>query len=97
MLPTGEIFPVNEGHGDAGATSATGATDAVKQRLLVFRNRVVDYVSNVIDVDASSCNFGRNQNVALATAKGSHRLFTSLLRHVAVQSGRVESAIYQLV
>ena len=93
MLPTSEVFPVNESHGDSGATCATGSTDAVKQRLLVFRNRVVDYVSNVIDVDASRCNFGRNQNVALATAKRSHRLFARLLRHVAVQSGRVESAI----
>jgi hypothetical protein len=93
VLPTGEVFPVNKGDCDSGATSATGSADAVKQRLLVFRNRVVDYVSDVIDVNASRCNFGRNQNVALATAKRSHRLFAGFLRHVAVQCCRIETAI----
>ena len=93
VLPTVHVFPVNESHGDAEATSTTGATDAVQICLLVFRNRVVDHVSHVVNVDASSGNFGGDQNVALAFTKSRHGFFACLLRHVTVKCTRLEAAI----
>jgi hypothetical protein len=59
--PTGYVFPVHKGNGNAGATSAAGTTNAVQVGLLVFWHGVVDYVGYFVNIDASGGNLGGNQ------------------------------------
>ena len=66
------VFPVNESHRDTGATSTPGSPDAVEIRFVVFGDRVVDDVCHVVNIDSTSGNVGRNQNVFLARFERGH-------------------------
>ena len=91
-----QVIPVDEGHGDARVAGAAGAADAVEVGLLVLRNRVVDDVRHVVDIDASCSDVRRDEHVLLASLERGHRALALLLVEVAVNGGSLEATIGEL-
>ena len=73
-------------------SGAPRAADAVDVDLLVFGALVVDDVRDVVNVDATGCDVGGDQDVDLAVTEGAQRLLARALAEVAVQRADREAA-----
>jgi hypothetical protein len=97
QAPAGHVVPVDEGDRDTGVPGAAGAADAVQVGLLVLGALVVDDVRDVLDVDAAGGDVGGDEDIDLAVAEGAQRLLAGALAEVAVDGGRREAAVGQVV
>ncbi|TYZ57671.1 hypothetical protein PybrP1_011176 [[Pythium] brassicae (nom. inval.)] len=71
--------------GDAVLARAARAPDAVRVRLDLGRQVVVDYVRDVRDVESAASDVGRHEHVAVAVSEALEALFALVLRLAAVQ------------
>ena len=69
------------------APRARSAPDPVNIDLLVFRRLVVDDVRDAVDVEATSGDICRHQDIDLAGSKRAQRLLSGALAEVAVDGG----------
>ena len=92
-----QLVPVDECDGDAGATGATRATDAVHVGLVVVGALVVDDVRDVVDVDAACCDVGGDEHVDLSGAELLECLLACHLTEVAVDGADGETALGEVV
>ena len=82
----------DEGDGRPLIAGAARASDAVHVTLRILRQRVVDYVGEVADVDAAGGYVGGHENVGCLGFEFAEDLFALGLRHVAVKRfGRIAS------
>ncbi|KXZ60313.1 hypothetical protein Mlaev_01719 [Microbacterium laevaniformans] len=95
--PLVQVVPVDEGDGDTRLARTAGASGAVQVGLLVVRDRVVDDVGHIVDVDSARRDVRRDEHVLLAGLERGHRPLARLLAHVAVHRARVEPAVVELV
>ena len=70
---------------------------AVQVGLLVLGALVVDDVRDVLDVDAAGGDVGGDEDVDLAVAERAQRLLAGALAEVAVDGGRGEAALGEVV
>ena len=80
---------LNEQQRAASTTRTTGTTDTVNVRLRIHRDIVVNYQADTLNVQATGCNVGRNQDVQTTIFQAFQCLFTQRLVHVTVQRGAV--------
>ena len=95
--PLVQVIPVDERHGDTGAPRAAGPAGPVQVGLLVIRDRVVDHVCHVIDVDTAGCDIRGDEYILLARLERGHRALACFLAHVAVHGYGGEAAVLQFV
>ena len=69
----------------------------VQVRHVVIRDRVIDHVGDIVDVDAASCDVRGDHDILLARFERRHRTLALLLTHVAVHAAGAETAVAQLV
>ena len=93
MDPTSQIVPVDKSYCNAEFASATGSANAVKVSFLILWNRIIYYVSNVVNIDTTGGDLGGNENLFSAISESCHRFLSSLLGHVPVEGRGVESAV----
>ena len=96
-LPAGDVFPVDEGDGDAGRPCAAGATDAVQVGLLVVRALVVDDVRDIVNVNAACRDVSGDEDIDLAVAEGAQGLLAGTLAEIAVDGADGEAALGEVV
>ncbi len=89
------VVPVDEGHGDTGLSRTAGTTGAVQVGVVVFGDRVVDHVGDIVHVDSAGGNVGGNQDVLFAGLERSHGALTLLLVEVTVHGGGVEATVVE--
>ncbi len=62
--------------------------------LRILRQRVIDYVCEIYDIDTARGNVRRNQYIGLASLESAQNLLALRLRHIAVQPlGRIASLL----
>ena len=72
----------------------TRTTDTMHVALRILRQRVIDYVCEVYDVDTARRNVRSHQDVGLARLELAQNLLALRLRHIAVQTfGRIASLL----
>ena len=69
-------------------TSATGTTDSVNIVLRGERKRIIDDILDLFNVETSGGDVGGNQDSRRAFLERIDRLFTIMLRHIAVNTHR---------
>src|SRR5690606_32748450 len=79
--PLVQIVPVDERDRDTRAASAARTAGAVQVGLLVVRDRVVDHVRDVVHVDATGGDVGRDHDFLLTGLERGHRALALLLAH----------------
>ena len=80
---------LNEQQRTTRTTRTTGTTDTVNVRLGIHRDIVVNHQADTLNVQATGCNVGRNQDVQTTIFQAFQCLLTQRLVHVTVQRGAV--------
>ena len=96
-LPLPDMFPVHERDSRTGLTGTSGAPDAVKIRRRVLRNIIIDDVSHIRDIDATSCDVGSDQDLDLTGTEISEPFLTGDLGKIPVDRTGTETTFTHLV
>ena len=82
----------NKGNRRSRITGTTCTANSMHIRFRILRQRIIDHVSQVIDIDSTCGHIGSHQNGHLFIFKLFQDLFPLRLRNIAVQSfGRIAS------
>ncbi|CRK15600.1 hypothetical protein BN1723_010732 [Verticillium longisporum] len=91
------ILAGNKVDGDTLATKAAATTNTVDVVLAVARQIVVDDQADLLHVDTTCPNIGRDEHTAVALAEVLHNTVALLLRHVAVHAAHGKVGLAHLV
>ena len=93
--PPGHIFPIHQGHGDPFMARPPGPANSVQIGLFIFGRLEVEHVGHFFNVNASGRHIGGNQDVNLAVAECTQRLFAGSLAEVTVQCPSSETTAFE--
>lgn len=95
--PLVEILPIDKCHRYSCAASASGSPNAMQVGLVIVRNRVIDDVRDIVDIDTSGRDVGRNEDVLFSGSECPHRAFTLVLIHIPMNGCGPKTAIDELL
>src|SRR5690606_15789102 len=89
------IVLAGEADGDSAGAGAAGATDAVNVVFGIFRQRIVDDMTDAIDMNAATGDVGGNEYLQFAFLEILQRPHAFVLRNFAGQNSAVDSCALQ--
>ena len=91
------IFGSNKVDGNTLATEPTATTNTMDVVLSIARQVIVDNQTDLLDIDTTRPNVGRNQHPTVSASEIVHNTVTFLLRHLSVHAANGEVGFAHLL